>query len=97
MKKIVLIITVFFCFSCKNNQKWGDIQNSENVNVETTIIDSTENGFRIFKKMQKNADEILFYNSDYFNRIGFPNTEVIIGKNKTKKLKQLLPDVWFKM
>jgi len=57
-----------------------ELNSSQESSTETTIIDSTENGFRIFKKMQKNADEILFYNSDYFNRIGFPNTEVIIGK-----------------
>lgn len=44
------------------------------------ITTSVENGYMIFKKKQESADEILFYNTDYFRRIGFPDAEVSIGK-----------------
>jgi hypothetical protein len=39
---------------------------------------STENGKWIFKKPMVSKDELMFYNSDYFNRIGFPDAEVSI-------------------
>lgn len=44
------------------------------------ITTSVENGYMIFKKKQESADEILFYNTDYFRRVGFPDAEVSIGK-----------------
>jgi hypothetical protein len=44
------------------------------------IVDSTEDGYRVFKKKQESAEEVIFYNTDYFKRIGFPDAEVSIGK-----------------
>lgn len=43
------------------------------------IIISIENHNCIFKKPKENDAEIIFYNTDYFKRIGFPDAEVIIG------------------
>lgn len=43
-------------------------------------MDSTEDGYRVFKKKQESEEEVIFYNTDYFKRIGFPDAEVSIGK-----------------
>jgi hypothetical protein len=44
------------------------------------IIDTIEDGKRVFKKPKESDEEIIFYNTDYFKRIGFPDAEVSIGK-----------------
>jgi hypothetical protein len=43
------------------------------------IVVSVENHNCVFKKIKENDEEIIFYNTDYFKRIGFPDVEVIIG------------------
>ena len=50
------------------------------------IVVSTENGKWIFKKPIKSNDEMIFYNSDYFKRIGFPDAEIIIGAIESGKM-----------
>jgi hypothetical protein len=47
---------------------------------------SIENGKWILKKFIKSNDELIFYNSDYFKRIGFPDAEIIIGANDSRKM-----------
>ena len=44
------------------------------------IIDSIEDGKRVFKKPKESDEEIIFYNTEYFKRIGFPDAEISIGK-----------------
>jgi len=45
-------------------------------NISVTI----EDGVWVFRKRQESAEEVIFYNTDYFKRIGFPDAEVSIGK-----------------
>jgi hypothetical protein len=40
------------------------------------ITQTVQNGVLIIKKRQNDPDEMLFYNTDYFKRIGFPEIEV---------------------
>jgi hypothetical protein len=40
------------------------------------ITQTVQNGVLIIKKLQTDPDEVLFYNTDYFKRTGFPEIEV---------------------
>jgi len=40
------------------------------------ITQTAQNGVLIIKKLQTDPDEVLFYNTDYFKRTGFPEIEV---------------------
>jgi len=40
------------------------------------ITQIVQNGVLIIKKLQTDPDEVLFYNTDYFKRTGFPEIEV---------------------
>jgi hypothetical protein len=46
------------------------------------IIVTVENHNCVFTKIKENDDEIIFYNTDYFKRIGFPDAEVSIGSTR---------------
>jgi hypothetical protein len=46
--------------------------------IKDEIIESTENGYRVFKKKQNGPDEVAFFNSEYFERLGYPGTEVSV-------------------
>ena len=71
-----------------NNSSSETLDESKDVDKDSTSVltsDSKisvaiENGFWVFKKRQESAEEVLFYNTDYFKRIGFPDAEVSIGK-----------------
>ena len=47
---------------------------------DSNISVTTEDGVWVFKKRQESDEEVIFYNTDYFKRIGFPDAEVSIGK-----------------
>jgi len=51
------------------------------------ILESTENGYKIFKKKQNGVDEVEFFNSEYFERLGYPGTEVSVVKIDANKEK----------
>jgi len=40
------------------------------------VVDTIEDGKRVFKKIQESLDEKLFYDKQYFAKIGFPDAEV---------------------
>ena len=46
------------------------------------IVVSVENHNCVFKIIKENDEEIIFYNTDYFTLIGFPDAEVIIGNTR---------------
>ena len=58
------------------DSKEQPLVSTSNSNISVTI----EDGVWVFKKRQESADEVIFYNTDYFKRIGFPDAEVSIGK-----------------
>jgi len=57
-----------------DSKEQSDSVSNSNISV------TTEDGFWVFKKRQESAEEVIFYNTDYFKRIGFPDAEVSIGK-----------------
>jgi hypothetical protein len=46
----------------------------------TTVVETTEEGKRIFKKIQESPDEQIFFSSEYFAKIGFPDADVDLRK-----------------
>lgn len=53
---------------------------SSSNNADSKILVTIEDGCFVFKKRQESVEEVIFYNTDYFKRIGFPDAEVSIGK-----------------
>jgi len=53
-------------------------ENNNAYPIKDEIIESTENGYRVFKKKQNGPDEVAFFNSEYFERLGYPGTEVSV-------------------
>ena len=53
---------------------------------DSKISVTIEDGYWVFKKRQESAEEVIFYNTDYFKRIGFPDAEVSIGKVTTDRM-----------
>ena len=51
---------------------------TSNSNISVT----SEDGVWVFKKRQESEEEVIFFNTDYFKRIGFPDAEVSIVKIK---------------
>ena len=49
---------------------------AQNETDPNQITQTVQNGVLIIKKRQTDPDEVLFYNTDYFKRIGFPEIEV---------------------
>ena len=46
----------------------------------TTVVETTEEGKRIFKKIQESPDEQIFFSNEYFAKIGFSDADVDIRK-----------------
>ena len=54
------------------HQERTDEQEAPTSESNSKIVVTIEDGKMVFKKPQESLDEILFYNTDYFARIGFP-------------------------
>jgi hypothetical protein len=46
----------------------------------TTVVETTEEGNRIFKKIRESPDEQIFFSTEYFAKIGFTDVDVDLRK-----------------